>query len=78
MKPVQKLCLACIIGLLAASDDAAALEDVGTVVAATDVPPLYSPLERRGVLRQLAIGHCQWMTLVVWRRPRRRRNRRRN
>ncbi|EHP44135.1 periplasmic or secreted lipoprotein [Cupriavidus basilensis OR16] len=30
MKPVQKFCLACIIGLLAASDDAAALENVGS------------------------------------------------
>lgn len=42
MKPVQKFCVACIVGLLAASDDAAALEDVGTLGAATtEVPPMY-------------------------------------
>jgi hyperosmotically inducible protein len=48
MKPVQKFCLACTIGLLAASDDTAAL-DLGTVVAATtDVSPMYSPAGTQG------------------------------
>ncbi|MCY0853351.1 BON domain-containing protein [Cupriavidus sp. D39] len=46
MKSIQKMCLASVVGLLAALGNAAAWEDVNGVLAATDgAPPISRPQE---------------------------------